>query len=372
MRPRVAVTLTQCWHEVPGGTATAALHLVDALDVLDEVELIGVGAGGRPKPAFVPSIRYRRLPLPYPVLYQAWHRGLAAPERVTGPVDLVHATAPMCPPVRRAPLVVTLHDLFPLLEPETLTPRGVRMMTRAFELMRRDASLVICSSRQTLDDCARLGFDSHRLRLVPLGATGVIVDDDDRRRVRRTHGIDGRYLVWVGTAEPRKNLPTLIEAYRRAAVDDLDLLLIGPDGWNLELGSLFGPADRGIRHLGFVPAPDLPVLLDGAEALVFPSRREGFGLPAVEAMAQGTPVVGAAATAVAEVVGETGRLLEHDRTDDWVDTIREIAASPSWKAERSAGARSRAAEFTWDRTARLTIEAYREAIAMERPAPCPA
>ncbi len=367
MRPRVAVTLTQCWHDVPGGTATAALHLVDAMKQLDEVDLIGVGAGGRPKAAFEPSIATKRLPLPYPLLYQAWHRGFVAPERVTGPVDVVHATVPMCPPLRRAPLVVTLHDLFPILEPDTLTARGVRMMTRAFELMRRDASLVLCSSRQTLDDCARTGFDPDRLRLVPLGATQVVVDDDDRRRVRREHRLDGRYLVWVGTAEPRKNLPTLIDAYRRSAVDDLDLVLIGPDGWNLELDNLFGPADRGIRHLGFVPAEDLPVLLEGAEALVFPSRREGFGLPAIEAMAQGTPVVGAAATAVAEIVGDTGRLLDHRSIDEWVDTIREIAVSPDWRSDRSADVRARASGFTWDRTARLTIDAYHEAMAMAPP-----
>ncbi|MEZ5227682.1 MAG: hypothetical protein R2710_13720 [Acidimicrobiales bacterium] len=95
---RAAVTLTQCWHEVPGGTATAALHLVDALRRRDDVDLVGIGALGRPDTAFVPPIPTKRLHLPYQLLYEAWHRGFDAPEWVSGPVDLVHATAPMSPP----------------------------------------------------------------------------------------------------------------------------------------------------------------------------------------------------------------------------------------------------------------------------------
>ncbi len=362
---RVAVTLTQCWHGVPGGTATAAVHLVEALRMLDEVELIGIGPVGlrRPAAAFDPPIPIKRLHLPYQLLYEAWHRGFEAPEWVSGPVDLVHATAPMSPPVRKVPLVATLHDLFPVLEPANLTPRGVRMMTRAFELMRRDATLVMCSSQQTLDDCTAGGFDPERLRLVPLGATPATVDSADRHRVGLSYQLDKPYLLWVGTAEPRKNLPTLIEAYRRAAPANLELLLVGPDGWGPEVASLFGPND-GIRHLGFVPPEDLPVLLDGAEALVFPSRREGFGLPAIEAMAQGTPVVGAIGTAVAEVVGDTGLLLDPSVAGDWAEAIRRIDDEPDWKHERGDAARSRSEQFTWKRTAELTVAVYREAIEM--------
>ncbi|MEZ5227683.1 MAG: glycosyltransferase family 1 protein [Acidimicrobiales bacterium] len=261
-------------------------------------------------------------------------------------------------------MVATLHDLFPVLEPANLTSRGVRMMTRAFELMRRDATLVMCSSQQTLDDCVDAGFEPDRLRLVPLGATPVVVTAADRDRARRRHHIDRPYLLWVGTAEPRKNLPVLIQAFRQAAPPDHELLLVGPDGWGPEVASLFS-TDDAIRHLGFVEAADLPVLYDGAEALLFPSRREGFGLPAVEAMAQGTPVVGAADTAVAEVVGATGRLLDPSDVDAWSDTVRCVASSSGdWKRQRSEEARARAGDFTWDRTAQLTVAVYAEAIEM--------
>ncbi len=359
---RVAVTLTQCWHEVPGGTATAALRLTDALRRQPGVELVGIAPlGRRPAAAFEPPIPVRRLHLPYQLLYEAWHRGFEAPERVSGPVDLVHATAPMSPPVRKAPLVATLHDLFPILEPANLTPRGVRMMSRAIELMQRDATIVMCSSQQTLDDCIDAGFDPERLRFVPLGAEPAVVTDADRESVAARHRLDSPYLLWAGTAEPRKNLPLLIEAYRNAAPEGLELLLVGPDGWGPEVASIIDDTP-GIRHLGFVPTADLPVLMDGAEALVFPSRREGFGLPAVEAMAQGTPVVGAAGTAIAEIVGDTGPLLDPTAVDEWSDAIRTIASSPGWKQERSSAARERATNYTWQRTAELTVAAYRQAV----------
>ncbi len=360
------MTLTQCWHAVPGGTAAAAIHLVEALQDVDNLELVGIGPIGRSRPPapFDPPIPLRRLHLPYQLLYEAWHRGLEAPEWVSGPVDLVHATAPMSPPVRRVPLVATLHDLFPILEPANLTPRGVRMMSRAFDLMRRDATLIMASSQQTLDDCVAAGFDPARLRLVPLGAQPSTVSDTDREQVQRDYRITKPYVIWVGTTEPRKNLPLLIKAYRAANPRDLDLLLVGPDGWGVEIGTLFGPDDTGIRHLGFVPGGDLPVLLDGAEALVFPSRREGFGLPAVEAMAQGTPVVGAAGTAIAEVVGPTGVLLDPGNLDAWVDAIDHIATTPEWKHQRSAAARERAQTYTWRHTAERTVEVYREALEM--------
>lgn len=273
----------------------------------------------------------------------------------------------MCPPTRTAPLVATVHDLFPLLEPGTLTRRGVRMMTTAFDLMRRRASIVTCSSQQTLDDCIAHGFDPDRLRLVPLGATAVEVSADQRREVRRRHRLDQRYLLWVGTIEPRKNLPLLIEAHRRAAVDDLELVIVGPAGWNTELSAMLGRDHPGIRALGFVPDHDLAVLMAGAEALMFPSRREGFGLPAVEAMAQGTPVVGSAGTAIAEVVGDSGRLLDHRDLDGWIDTITEIAGDAEWKPPRQAAARRRAANFTWELTAEATMAAYRDAITDPRP-----
>lgn len=360
---RVAVTLVQCWQPVPGGTATAALRLTDALAQRDDVELVGIGPRGTapPPPAFWPSIPVVRQRLPYQLLYEAWHRGLEAPERITGPVDLVHATAPMTPPVRSARLVMTLHDLFPVLEPANLTQRGVRMMTRALDLAKRDAGIVMCSSRQTFADCVDHGFDEERLRLVPLGADPVPVDESARDRVRTTNDLHRPYVVWVGTVEPRKNLPMLLDAFRLAAADDLELILVGPDGWSVEIDSIVAESPS-IRRLGFVPRDDLPVILDGARALLFPSRREGFGLPAIEAMAQGTPVIGAAGTAIAEIVGDTGLLIDPDDRDAWVDAIRMVAAESNWAESQDTECRQRAAAFTWDRTAELTMQAYRDAV----------
>ncbi len=357
---RSAYVLTQCWHTVPGGTAVAALAIADALEASGEVVITGIGAGGRrqPAPPFVPKQAVVRQRLPYQFLYDAWHRGWFPPERATGPVDVVHSTVPMTPPAT-APLVMTLHDVFPVLEPTTLTKRGVRMMTTAFDRAKANASIVTCSSKQTLDDCVSIGFAPDRLRLVPLGVEDRVVSDDDRARVASYRRSDRPYFFYAGTVEPRKNLPFLIEAFAKAN-PEADLLLAGPDGWNESLPDL--SSTPSIRRLGFVPSEDLPALMEGAVALLYPSRREGFGLPALESMVAETPVVGTIGTAIAEVVAETGRLLPHDDADAWVDTIRELASEPDSWATLGAPARERALTYTWDRTAAGMIDAYRDAI----------
>lgn len=362
----IGFVLTQLWHRVPGGTGSSALKLYGALKPRQDVRLIGIGAGGPRKTesvAYLPPPGTRQLRLPYQVLYDTWQRlGQSGPERLTGPVDVVHATTTLVPPVKNAKLVVTVHDLFPYLEPDVLTKRGGRILRQGIDLAKERADIVCCPSQQTINDCIEAGFDPDRIRLVPWGATVHESSISAIESMRERLGLARPYLLWLGTIEPRKNLPLLLRAFAQAELDGVDLVIAGPAGWNEDLDELSAPLGDRIHRLGFVAPNDLDPLYAGAQALVFPSLREGFGMPAVEAMAQGTPVVGSAGTAIAEVVGDSGVLVDPQDLDGWVEALR-TAANPSWKEQLAPGARARSATFTWENSAVAQVDAYRAATA---------
>lgn len=365
---RVAVTLEQCWHDVPGGVARSALDTVAALLAHTDLDLVGVAARhhGPPPAPWVPPIPVAQLPLPRLALYESWHR-LRRPrvERATGSVDVVHVTGMAMPPPS-APLVVTVHDLAFLDDPTLFTRRGVSFFTRAIDLARRDATLVTCPSQATLDDCLAHGFDADRLRLVPWGVRPAAVDDADLARVRAAHRLERPFVLWTGTIEPRKNVPVLLDAFGRLDRDDVELVLAGPEGWNEDLAALEARARGRVRRLGFVPAGDLPALYAAATVFAYPSRKEGFGLPVLEALAQGTPVVTSAGTATAEVLGPDGVAGRAVPVGDAAALAAALAGyldDPAARAAAGAAARARAGGYGWARTAASFEAVYREAVA---------
>ncbi len=367
---RVAVTLEQLWHRVPGGTATSAIESLRALRRATDLELLGVAArhSGPPPVAFAPPIPVHELPLPRLALYESWHRLRWPPvERVTGPVDVIHATGMAVPP-RTAPLVVTVHDLAFVHEPTHFTRRGLSFFHRALEVAARDADVLVCPSRATLDDALGQGLPASRLRLVPWGIDPRPASDDEVRRVRARYELAGPFVLWVGTIEPRKNLPGLLEAMTHLLDEDgtdADLVLAGPEGWHEDLGPWLARLESRVRLLGFVPPEDLGPLYAAASAFCFPSFREGFGLPVLEAMAQGTPVVASVGTALAELVGEgddAGGILVDPRDPHALARAMGAVLGEVGLAERlGAAARRRAAAFSWDRTAAGLLDAYRQA-----------
>jgi glycosyltransferase involved in cell wall biosynthesis len=363
-RRRVAVTLEQCWHSVPGGTARAALESIRALQRWSDLDLVGVSARHRsaPAPAWTPTIPVEALPLPRLALYESWHR-FRRPrvERATGPVDVIHATGMAMPPPS-APIVVTVHDLAFLRDPSQFTRRGVSFFHRAIDLARRDASIVICPSQVTIDECLAHGFDPQRLRLVPWGISTEPADASTVAGARAGLGIHGRYVLWAGTIEPRKNLPALLDAF--AAVDDHDvtLVLAGPKGWNEDIDSRLERLGDRVVSVGFVDPDTLRALFAGAELFCFPSLQEGFGLPVLEAMAQGTAVITSSGTATAEVAGEAGSLIDPVDVDALRDAINTMLEDDDERRRLGEAGRHRAATvFTWRATADALSSAYAEA-----------
>jgi glycosyltransferase involved in cell wall biosynthesis len=358
---RVAYVVESSWHRVPGGTAVAMLALARGLLEAGGVDLVGVAAAHRrPAPAafaLPEGMAVGHLPLPRKALYESWHlTRRPAVERVTGPVHLVHATYLAVPP-RSAPLVVTVHDLAPLTDPEHFTRRNRRLTEQGIAIARDEADLVCGPSEATLRDCAANGVDPARLRLVPWGVAATASSPEAVAAVRARLGVVRPYLLFAGTLEPRKNLPRLLEAYAEVHdALDVDLVLAGPAGWGEEVRLPAEVAAR-VRPLGFVSRADLDPLYAGATAVVYPSLREGFGLPVLEAMAQGAAVVTSKGTATEEAAGGAAVLVD---PRDVTDIARGIAEAVARREELAPLALARAATATWGASAAAQLAAYRE------------
>lgn len=355
---RVAVTVEQCWHRVPGGTAVATCKVLDHLRATSDIELIGLAAWHHrpPAPPFQPGIPVRRVPLPQPLMYDTWARlHLPRVEWTVRRSDVVHATTILVPPTRK-PLVVTVHDLAFLHDPAMFTSRGVGLFRKGLDVVRRHAGLVLCSSLATMGDALDAGIGADRLRHVPLGVDPATpVPMSEIASVRDRYRLVRPYLLFVGTQEPRKNLAGLLAAM--ANMDDShDLAVVGPLGWGDDVTVPAAIRDR-VREIGFLSADDLAAMYAGAAAFVYPSFREGFGLPVAEAMAHGTPVVTSRGTSTEEVAGGAAVLIDPSSP---ADIARGIAEALADRTRLAAAGRARAAELTWAKTAALTLQAYRD------------
>lgn len=362
MSRRVAAVVEQSWHRVPGGTAAATVRALDAIARGHRWDVVGIAAAHarRPEPDVAPTIPVRHVPLPRTALYESWHRlGRPAVQRFTGPVEIVHATGGAIPPTGDAALVVTIHDLAFLHRPGHFTRRGVAFLGRAFELARRRADRVIVPSQTTADDCIAHGVVPERVRVVPWGVTPVDIDDRERERVRRRFDLPERFVLWVGTAEPRKNLRGLLAAHDRIG-DDTPLVLVGPTGWGTDVDAMLAAASGSVRHIGRVDGDDLPVLYDLASVFVYPSLLEGFGMPVLEAMAQGTAVVTSAGTSTQEVVGDVGVAVDPTDVDAIASAMATLLEDDRQRAELGAAGRARAATMSWEATADAIADVYDE------------
>ena len=360
-RLRIAFTIEQCWHRVPGGTGVAALGMARALAPRPSLDLCGVAARHRRPPPnpWIPPLRVSHLPLPRVPLYEAWHYLRWPPvQRATGPVDIIHATANAMPP-KSAPLILTTHDLAYLHDPSHFTKRGLRFFSRGLDLARRDADLVLCPSRATIADCEGAGFERERLRLVPLGVEVEPVRAEEVPSVLGRYEISRPYLLWVGTIEPRKNLTGLLQAYAELGAD-IALVLVGPAGWNEDLSALTERYGVNVNALGFVPHEELRPLYAGASAFCFPSLSEGFGFPVLEAMAQGTPVITSAGTSTEELARDAGVLVDPRDPSSIAEGIGRVLNDEALADMLREAGKRRAAEYTWTRTGDLIEQAYRE------------
>lgn len=354
----MAYAIEQCWHDTPGGTAVAALAVASELLHRDDVEVHFVSGKHRRPPVapFVPNGPVAMLPLARPWLYETWTRwNWPKVESVTGPIDVVHATG-LIPAATSSPLVVTLHDIAFVHSPGKFTKHGARVMQRSLEVMRKRAAKIICSSQATVNDLVDQGFDEDQLRLVPLGVDPQPTESSEADRIRRVLELPERFVLFVGTIEPRKNLNRLSEAMallQSERDEELPLVVCGADGW----GDVEVSVEADVRFVGFRSTDELRALYAAATVSAYPSEQEGFGLPVLEAMAQGTPVVTSRGTSTEEVAGGAAVLVDPFDVDDIHRGL--VGALERIEVLGELG-RVRAAEMTWGVAAERTLAVYRE------------
>jgi alpha-1,3-rhamnosyl/mannosyltransferase len=372
---RVAVNVEQLLHEAPGGIGRYTAELLRLLpaqgvDVTPftarhsrvdvEAALHEQGLGG-----LEPVV----LTLPAALLYDAWHvLGLAGPARRVAPVDLLHAPSPAVPPTGGVPLVVTVHDAAPLVMADAFTRRGVWFHRRGLAAAAKRARLVIAVSEFSADEIAtHTAIPRERIRVVHNGVDRERATAEAVRTACLTYAIDDRpYVFWAGTFQPRKNVRVLLDAFTRLdpAVVTHRLVLAGPPGWKPDDDDAAVARELGdrVRLLGPVRREQLLPLFAGADLFAFPSRHEGFGIPVLEAMAQGTPVVCSDIPALREVAGDAAVFVAPDDVDGWIQAIAALAAHDgAHEALVEAGA-ARVASFSWERCVRETVAVYREAL----------
>jgi glycosyltransferase involved in cell wall biosynthesis len=320
-------------------------------------------AVGRSAFAVPPGTRHVRIPAR---LLVAWWGLGGRPyiEGLTGPVDLVHATGLLLPSTRR-PLVLTVHDLAALRHAHLLPERHVRQQ-RAVIRRLPSAAAVVAVSKATAQDIVDLGVDAGRVVVAPLGVSRLPEPIPLPQTLRPL----GQYLLTVGETAPRKDYPVLIRALARVR-RDLELVMVGPPGRDEEplrrLAIELGVDDR-LRRLGAVSDGELAGLYRGALALCFPSVAEGFGLPVLEAMAEGTPALVSDLPVMREVAGPAAVYVEPAGVPEWAEAIETIASATTAREQLSEAGRRRASEFTWERTASATLDAYELALASGSPA----
>ncbi|MDP8988202.1 MAG: glycosyltransferase family 4 protein [Actinomycetota bacterium] len=351
---RVAVHVGQLLQPVPGGIGRYVRALLAALPGAG-VDPVAFAAGPRP-----PAVdAYVDLGRPGgPLRYEAWHRLRRPVVRV--PADVVHATSLAVPPPGRRPLVVTVHDLVFLRQPEHLTPRGVSFHRQGLAVARREAAAVVVPTAFGRQELAEEGFDPERIHVAHHGVeTPPAPDAGVTAAQLRRLKVDVPFVLFVGTLEPRKGVSDLLDAHAalRAAAPDLGLVLAGPAGWGPPL-DLSAP---GVVPLGSVDDAQLDALYRAAVALALPSRYEGFGLPVLEAMTRGCPVVTTDAACLPEVAGGAAELVPVGDVDALAGALERILSDPDHRERMIAAGRRRAAGFSWDASARAHATAYASA-----------
>ena len=304
----------------------------------------------------------------------AWEQAVLPGAALRHRLDLLHCPVNVRPVLSPCPTVVTIHDLVFLRSPESFHPAKRRYLSAMTGWSARHASHVIAVSESTRQDVIDLlGVRPNRVTTVRNGVGEQFkpLPPDERAAFRAQHGISGRAVLYVGTLEPRKNLPMLIRAFALLAEDpafeDVTLYIGGSKGWHYD--EIFATAERlgltssgRVTFLGRVPDEQLPLWYNVATVVAYPSLYEGFGLPALEAMSCGTPVLASNTSALPEVVGDGGLLLDPAGGAAWLDALRAVLSDASLRAALAEKALKQAAGFSWSRSARETAEVYRRVL----------
>ncbi len=363
------------------GYRSAGIHgyisnLLAALPAADPEIAYTVLTGSQGNPPLHARMTVRRTPwnTEHPVRRILWEQVVQPVALARLQVDLAHALAFVAPVMSRVPSVVTVYDLSFVHYPEVL-PAARRLYLRLLtRLSCARARRVIAISRSTARDLvAVFGLPADRIDVAApgVGPQFAPLPAGEVAEFRRAKGLPERFLLFLGTLEPRKNLPVLLRAYARLPQADraaVALVLAGGRGWMTD--EIFATIEAcGLRGSvllpGYVPAAELPLWYNAADVLVYPSVYEGFGLPVVEALACGTPALVSDASSLPEAAGDVRLCLPPGDEAAWTEALRRAIHDSAWRSEMGERGRIHAARFTWANTAAQTVHCYRRALGGE-------
>lgn len=357
------------------GVGRYTRNLVAALAGVDKDNRYTLFCAGRgPRKAGWPAnFVVRTTPVPERFLTAGWHKlKLSVPiERVAGPADIFHSPDFTLPPLQSAAGVVTIHDLSFLKLPQYADPGLRDYLTERVPVSVARAARIVADSENTRRDILELlDTPEDKVAVVYAGIEPRFrrVDDSEQlARVRKRYQLPELFVLFVGTIEPRKNLGRLISAYaemRRQTGLPHQLVISGSKGWLYE--AIFAQVtreglDQNVLFSGFVRDEDLPALYTLADLFVFPSLYEGFGLPPLEAMACGTPVVASRNSSLPEVLGSAALFADAEDINGLADAMARVLGDPALRSQLTRSGRVQAARFTWEDAARQLINAYEAA-----------
>ena len=349
----------------PTGIGRAVGGALGALARRDDLDLVAYALSWRGRralaPVVPPGVSVAQRPMAAGVLLRAWQRWPVPPiEWWTGSLDVVHGTNFVAPPARRAVSVVSVWDLTAVRYPQMCTPTSLRYPALVRAALARGAFVHTASRAVAEEVIELLGAPPERVRVVAPGIPAVANALPDPVRGGR------RYVLALGTVEPRKDLPGLVAAFATVAARhrDVDLRIVGPAGWGeeaLAAAIAASPVGDRIERTGWVA--DTGPLLAGAAALASPSRYEGFGFPPLEAMNAGVPVVATAAGALPEVLGDAALLVPVGDRPALADALDRVLAEPAVAARLVAAGHERVTHFSWQDMAAGLASLYADAAA---------
>ena len=359
------------------GVGWATANLIEALATVDQKNQYSL----YPFFYYIFDPRFKELVAPaenfsirFQALSEAWIRYLWFESRIPrhrllGKVDVLHSTTFCCPPVHSGKLVVTIYDVSFVHYPECHTEANrIHCLTGTLESAMQADRIIAISQNTKKDLVEYFNVQEDRIAVIPLAAREEFHPrpmEEAKPFVAKRWGLDRPYLLSVGTVEPRKNLRHLIQVYCRLPEEfreEYPLVIAGGGGWMssdiyqwiLEMG-----AETSIHFLGYV-IDDLPWLYCGAACFVYPSLYEGFGMPPLEAMASGVPVITSNTSSLPEVVGDAALLIDPESEEELRSAILKVASAPTLRQSMSEKGLARATKFSWEQIAKDTLKVYEE------------
>jgi len=316
------------------------------------------------------QVRPSLWPTQHRLIRIAWEQLVWPVKAVSERLDLLHGTAFVTPYRSPCPTVVTVYDLSFIHFPDHFA-RMQRLylsnQTRRSCLGSRRVITISESSRQ--DVHKSFGVPLERIDVVNPGVDGRFqpLSSSEVESFRRQNELPERFILHVGTLQPRKNIPLLLEAFARLGMPDMKLVLIGGKGWMSEevfrRVEVLGLSEK-VRFTGYVPDCDLPLWYNAADLFIFPSIYEGFGMPVVEAMACGTPVVAAGSSAIPEAAGGAALLFDPMKAAELADRMTAVLFDVGLSDRMREQGIEQASRFSWQRAGRETAEVYQRALSV--------